>query len=138
MFLDLPLHFRIAFAVLARRNAVMLAENAREIDRVSITYRQGDFVKRQRRGLDQPLCAVNALRLAPGVNRLPQFIFEQMRQPGGGDKNHRRQVLNLNLLGNMFVKIVAYGVNPRIVGVAVADRLSLKAAQDQALQRVHR
>lgn len=64
MFLDLPLHFRIAFAVLARRNAVMLAENAREIDRVSITYRQGDFVKRQRRGLDQPLCAVNALRLA--------------------------------------------------------------------------
>ena len=44
MFLDLPLHFRIAFAVLARRNAVMLAENAREIDRVSITYRQGDLL----------------------------------------------------------------------------------------------
>ena len=38
----------------------------------------------------------------------------------------------------MFVKIVAHGVNPRVVGVAVADGLSLKAVQDQALQRIHR
>ncbi|STW32048.1 Uncharacterised protein [Klebsiella michiganensis] len=45
MFLDLSLHFRIAFTVLRRGNAVMFTENAREIDRVSVTYRQGDFVK---------------------------------------------------------------------------------------------
>ncbi|STU92014.1 Uncharacterised protein [Klebsiella michiganensis] len=75
MFLDLSLHFRIAFTVLSRGNAVMFTENAREIDRVSVTYRQGDFVKRQGGALDQPPRAVDALRLAPGVNRLPQLIF---------------------------------------------------------------
>jgi hypothetical protein len=35
----LALHFRIAFAIFARWNAVMFTENAREIDRIAVTYR---------------------------------------------------------------------------------------------------
>lgn len=38
----------------------------------------------------------------------------------------------------MGVKVVADGVNSRIVGVAVADGLLLKTAEDQPFQGVHR